>query len=257
SLWQEILNINSDDLLTSKYGSLTDPRRVKVIAFSSDKYGNKLTTKYSHRISNPDIYSHYLASIRELIQNNFEGGILVFAPSYNFIENITFPPRFNDIKCFVEDQNAKKNSFLIQEYKNTILNGNRALFVGVLGGKLSEGTDLPHELVRLVIIIGIPYPPPKDPVIQLKRSYYENIRKGLGIDWYNALAFRKISQAIGRGWRTSTDYSIGILLDDRLAYNSSIEKLPLWIKNSLYVPTSWQDGMYAIDKFKNSLNKLK
>jgi Rad3-related DNA helicase len=256
-LWKEILGIRNEDVITAKYGSLTDPRKVKVIAFATDKYGNKLTTKYSHRINNPDVYTYYFNSIVELIQTKFSGGILVFVPSYNFIEKLSFPSHINDIKCFQEEPDAKKNLKLVQVYKNTIINGNRALFIGVLGGKLSEGTDLPHDLVRMVIILGIPYPPPNDPVIKLKREYYDTMRKGLGTDWYNALAFRKISQAIGRGWRTSTDFSIGILLDERLTFSSAIEKLPLWIKNSLSVASSWNDGLNSINKFEQTLKKIK
>ena len=117
--------------------------------------------------------------------------------------------------------------------------------------------DLPQELVRMVIIIGIPYPPPKDSVIQLKRAYYdENIRKGLGNDWYNAQAFRKISQALGRGWRTSDDYSIGVLLDNRLSFKSNIDQLPLWIKNSLYKAKDWDDGLEEIKTFLKKVQEL-
>lgn len=257
-LWQEILGIGNDLSKTEKFGSLIDPRRVKVVSFSSDRKGNILTTKYSHRIEHPEIYSTYLESIIELVQANINsGGILLFTPSYDFQNSLELPPIIENTRCFQETQDAKESQKLLSNYINLIKKGDSALFAGVLGGKLSEGMDLPQELVRMVIIIGIPYPPPNDPVIKLKRNYYDqNIRKGLGTEWYNAQAFRKVSQALGRGWRTSDDYSIGILLDNRFSFKSSIEQLPLWIKNSIYQAKAWDDGKEAITTFLKKVKEL-
>ena len=211
-LWQEILGISDANSKVEKFGSLIDPRRVKVIQFSQDMNGNLLTTKYSHRKQQPAIYAHYVDAITSLVRiNKIQGGILLFTPSYDFQSSLDLPNAIDGIRCFQETQDAKESELFLAEYVKLIRNGDKCLFAGVLGGKLSEGMDLPQELVRMVIIVGIPYPPPNDSVIQLKRAYYdENIRQGLGTDWYNAQAFRKVAQALGRGWRTSDDYSIGV-----------------------------------------------
>ena len=257
-LWQEILGIENSLSKTEKFGSLIDPRRVKVVSFSTDRKNNLLTTKYSHRIEHPDIYANYVDSINELVRiNGNSSGILLFTPSYDFQNSLELPISIQETRCFQETQDAKQSQKLLNEYIKLIKNGKSALFAGVLGGKLSEGMDLPQELVRMVIIIGIPYPPPNDPVIQLKRNYYdENVRKGLGLEWYNAQAFRKVSQALGRGWRTSDDYSIGILLDNRYSYRSSIDQLPLWIKNSLYQAKNWEDGINIMKSFLQKVQQL-
>ena len=257
-LWQEILGIDNTISKTEKFGSLIDPRRVKVVSFSRDRQGNLLTTKYSHRIEHPDVYMDYLDSIIELVKVNIHrGGILLFTPSYDFQNSLSLPFSIDNTRCFQETQDAKESKKYLTEYIKLIKKGEPALFSGVLGGKLSEGMDLPQELVRMVIIIGIPYPPPNDSIVQLKRNYYEeNVRKGLGTDWYNAQAFRKVSQALGRGWRTSDDYSIGILLDYRFTFKSSIDQLPLWIKNSHYQAKSWEDGIKTIKSFLQKIQNL-
>ena len=257
-LWKEILGINSDLSRTEKFGSLIDPRRVKVVSFSHDRNRNLLTTKYSHRIKEPNIYSYYLDSITQLVKTTRNtGGILLFTPSYDFQNSLDLPYAIDSTRCFQETQSAKESQKLLSEYIRVIKKGEKALFSGVLGGKLSEGMDLPQELVRMVIIIGIPYPPPNDSVIQLKRKYYdENIRKGLGNDWYNAQAYRKISQALGRGWRTSDDYSIGVLLDSRFSFKSNIDQLPLWIKNSLHKAKDWDEGIGTITTFLEKVQEL-
>ena len=257
-LWQEILGITDANSKVEKFGSLIDPRRVKVIQFSQDLNGNLLTTKYSHRKQQPAIYSHYVDAITSLVKiNKIQGGILLFTPSYDFQASLDLPYAIEGVRCFQETQDPRESASFLAEYVTLIKNGDKCLFAGVLGGKLSEGMDLPQELVRMVIIVGIPYPPPNDSVVQLKRAYYdENIRKGLGTDWYNAQAFRKVAQALGRGWRTSDDYSIGVLLDNRFSFQSSIDQMPLWIKNNLIQAKEWDEGIEIINSFLEKVQQL-
>lgn len=49
--------------------------------------------------------------------------------------------------------------------------------MAVLRGKVSEGLDFADNNGRAVVIIGIPYPPIKDPKIQLKQKYLEEIKQ--------------------------------------------------------------------------------
>lgn len=48
-----------------------------------------------------------------------------------------------------------------------------AIFMGVCRGKVSEGLDFIDANGRAVIIIGLPYPPIKDPRVILKRQYLD------------------------------------------------------------------------------------
>lgn len=48
-----------------------------------------------------------------------------------------------------------------------------AIFMGVCRGKVSEGLDFADINGRAVLIIGLPYPPLKDPRIVLKKQYLD------------------------------------------------------------------------------------
>lgn len=48
-----------------------------------------------------------------------------------------------------------------------------AIFMGVCRGKVSEGLDFADVNGRGVIIIGLPYPPVKEPKIILKKRYLD------------------------------------------------------------------------------------
>lgn len=48
-----------------------------------------------------------------------------------------------------------------------------AIFMGVCRGKVSEGLDFADMNGRAVMIIGLPYPPLKDPKVILKQRYLD------------------------------------------------------------------------------------
>ena len=57
--------------------------------------------------------------------------------------------------------------------------------MAVLRGKVSEGLDFADNNGRAVVIIGIPYPPVKDPKIQLKQKYLDEIKnQGESVRYY-------------------------------------------------------------------------
>jgi len=254
-LWQKILGLDNKTSILQKFGSITDPRRVRVVTFKESPMHKRLTTKYDYRSSNPDIYHDYLSAIEKLVELALPGGILVFVPSYAFMDKLQIPnyimtSTLEQVKCYIEERDSKENQYVIEDFTASVKRKKgKSVLVGVLGGKFSEGADFPNELSRMVIICGIPYPPIHDPVIKLKRDYYEQQQKGLGQEWYQASAFRKVAQALGRGWRSDTDYSIGILLDERFMYNSVTNKLPLWLTNRLYKSKGWEDGQRVIEDF--------
>jgi len=51
-----------------------------------------------------------------------------------------------------------------------------AVFMAVCRGKVSEGLDFANANGRAVLIIGLPFPPLKDPRVMLKQRYLEEIR---------------------------------------------------------------------------------
>jgi Rad3-related DNA helicase len=56
--------------------------------------------------------------------------------------------------------------------------GRGACFLAVCRGKVAEGLDFADENGRAVLITGLPYPPLKDPRVELKRAFLdEELRK--------------------------------------------------------------------------------
>lgn len=58
-----------------------------------------------------------------------------------------------------------------QKVQDPTLKG--AIFMGVCRGKVSEGLDFVDANGRAVMIIGLPYPPMKDPRVILKKKYLD------------------------------------------------------------------------------------
>lgn len=50
---------------------------------------------------------------------------------------------------------------------------NGALFMGVCRGKVSEGLDFADMNGRAVMVVGLPYPPLKEPKVVLKKRYLD------------------------------------------------------------------------------------
>ena len=94
---------------------------------------------------------------------------------------------------------------------------------GVLGGKLSEGIEIlqpgvKRSLLTLIIIAGLPFARP-DMTNQLIMSLYTR-KWGLRLAKHiNQLPVtRSISQAIGRGIRSETDFAASLILDFRAVH---------------------------------------
>ncbi|MFW9991509.1 MAG: helicase C-terminal domain-containing protein [Candidatus Odinarchaeota archaeon] len=234
-LQQEILGIPS--AVKKQFGTVINPDHAKIVLISHGPGGQLLTTRYTYRNENPEVFDDYRTAIHELMAMLPEGGGLAFFPSYSIMEQISPELMDKTFNCYVEPRNASDNHRVLQDYKDDIDQGQKALLCGVLGGKFSEGANFPGNYSRAVIVNGIPYPPP-DPYITLKRAFYEKKRRGLGNEWYAAQAFRKVAQALGRGWRNKEDYAMGFLLDKR--YIQSEDQFPLWLAMRMKRIESWK-----------------
>jgi len=114
-------------------------------------------------------------------------------------------------KIYVEDRKDKQKDIMakINEFKEK-----KGIFLSVIGGRISEGIDFPSKELEIVIIVGIPYPPPSEKQNALKNFYDKKFGEG----WkyaYESYAIRKIKQSIGRLIRREDDKGMAIILDER------------------------------------------
>jgi len=90
------------------------------------------------------------------------------------------------------------------------------IFFSVIGGRISEGMDFPSQQLEMVVIVGIPYPPPTARQ-QALRAYYD---RKFGSGWRYAVeapTTRKMLQAVGRLIREESDRGMAVILDERAA----------------------------------------
>jgi DNA excision repair protein ERCC-2 len=138
---------------------------------------------------------------------------------------------------------SKANEKLVSDFKEHALIGG-AVFLGVQGGRTSEGVDFPGNQMNSVIIIGVPYAEPS-PRVKAQIEYYEKRFPTHGREYgYVLPAMKKASQCAGRPIRTLDDKAAIIFLDYRYAGGYCKNFLPAWVKRDLKVLPAG-DGLLA------------
>lgn len=164
-----------------------------------------VTSRYVAKDESREMMNHY---VKELVENVKKNKI-IFCTSYDQLSS------FLEIemkgKIYFERRGMGNEEFqsLISSFKQK--GGN--LFA-VVNGRISEGVDLPGRLVEVVVLTGIPYPPPSPETSAMELFYEMKFKKG----WeyaYDALASTRMRQAIGRLIRSPEDRGVAIILDSR------------------------------------------
>ena len=131
-----------------------------------------VTTAMESRTS--AMYQVCIKRIQEVVRNTpVNTGI--FAASYEVsrslmaegLQDALEKPLFFERKGMT----SKANEKLVSDFKEHSLTGG-AVFLGVQGGRTSEGVDFPGNQMNSVIIIGVPYAEPT-PRVKAQIEYYE------------------------------------------------------------------------------------
>jgi chromosome transmission fidelity protein 1 len=123
--------------------------------------------------------------------------------------------------------------------------GRGAFMTCVIGGKMSEGINFSDDLARCVIVVGLPYPNARDPVLHEKMRYLDSSLKhepnspSPGKVYYENLCMRAVNQSIGRSIRHIGDYASIILVDHRYGAPRVADQLPGWIRRRLFDVTKF------------------
>jgi DNA excision repair protein ERCC-2 len=172
----------------------------------------KTTTKYSAR--SEDQFKN-IAKILAEVTNAVPGNSFLFFPSYYIRDKVNL--YFSSLSrktAFLERPNLakeEKTEFLekFKRYKNS-----GAVMLGVASGSFSEGVDLPGDLLKCVVVVGLPLHVPDLETKELI-AYYDK-KFGKGWDYgYIFPAFNKALQSAGRCIRSENDKGVVIFLDER------------------------------------------
>ena len=154
------------------------------------------------------------------------GNSAVFFPSYNLRDDVG---KYLETQCkktvFREERGMAKEERLqlLEKFKEYKEQG--AVSLGVASGSFGEGIDLPGDLLKGVIVVGLPLGRP-DLETNAMINYYDR-KFGKGWDYgYVLPAFTKTLQNAGRCIRTETDRGVIIFLDERYAWPMYVRCFP-------------------------------
>ncbi|KAL9647262.1 hypothetical protein ABK040_012614 [Willaertia magna] len=237
---------------------------------------NGVSMNANFQNSNDANYQDSLGSMIIDLCKQIQDGILLFFPSYSFMQKVLYRwkerkilQKLQKVKDVFYEQKYESIDTIISEYyasidkhsnssNNSPTTTNGALFMAVCRGKVSEGIDFSNDKCRAVICIGIPYPNFKDLQVSQKREYndenYSSNRMN-GEAWYNSQAFRALNQAVGRCIRHRHDYGAIILIEERLQKNPrTVQSFSKWIRSHM---THYSTHKEAIADLKTFFNNLK
>ncbi|MBN2300490.1 MAG: PD-(D/E)XK nuclease family protein [Acholeplasmataceae bacterium] len=215
--YQELLTQNQGETL--KIQSPFDKNRLKIIVM------DQISTRYVDRFSSIDNVVDIIVSTI----NSKKGNYIVFFPSYQYLNQILdqLPNSLDaDILIQKKDMDLKLRDLMIERFKT--INDCSQLAFFVMGGMFAEGIDYIGDMLNGVIIVGVGLPMINETNNQLRDYYQLTFKKGFDYA-YLYPGMNKVIQAVGRVIRTSSDFGIAILIDDR--FNSySYRKLfpPEW-----------------------------
>jgi fanconi anemia group J protein len=220
--------------------------------------GERLTVTYDN-YKEIAFFPKLGASIASVVECIPSGGVLVFLPSYSFLnkcvkswsENHEIWQRLTSSKgkIIVEPTKSQEEFMAARdEFQNTIKSTGKCLLLAVFRGKMSEGISFNDEFARGVICVGMPFPNAGDRGVKAKQKYNDEQRKLRknnnllpGMEWYSQQAYRAIAQALGRCIRHQADYGTIILMDSRHCDDGSPndglcrahKNMPKWMRHSI------------------------
>ncbi len=183
----------------------------------------KTTTKFTAR--NEEQYRKIAKEVVD-ITNIVPGNSVVFFPSYFIRDQVVkhFTSETNKT-TFLEtpEMNKQEKTELLERFKQYAKSG--AVLLGTSSGNFSEGVDLLGDLLKCVIVVGLPLQQP-DLETQEAIKYYDK-KFGKGWDYgYLFPAFNKVLQSAGRCIRSETDRGIIVFLDERYVWPNYIRCFP-------------------------------
>jgi len=216
NMYQDILGV--DNSILEKYKS-TFPKENKLSLIIPET-----TTKYSQR---SQAQFKRIAEICAEITNLVPGNSIIFFPSYKLRDSVN-KYLFDTCKktTFLEIPNMskKEKTDMLERFKK--YNKSGAVLLAVVSGSFGEGIDLPGDLLKAAIIVGLPLQVPDLETRALIQYYDEKFSKGWDYG-YLFPAMNRAMQSAGRVIRSETDKGAVIFLDERYAWPNYYRCLPM------------------------------
>lgn len=206
-MYKELFGVLRAKELTLRSPFLESNRLSLIIPRTSTKYTSRSEAMYA------EIAAHCTKAA-----NSIPGNVAIFLPSYALLSSVQ--KHFGRLKKTVFTERPKMTSQekeeMINRFKEYKEQG--AVLLGVISGNFGEGIDLPGDLLKGVIVVGLPLGKPTLETKALIR-YFDN-KFGRGWEYgYTFPAFNKTLQSAGRCIRTENDRGVIIFLDERYEHD--------------------------------------
>lgn len=172
----------------------------------------KTTTKFTER---SEQQWNAIAQECALMTNAVQGNSLLFFPSYAIRDNVQkYFKTISKKTVFLEISGMTKEekTELLENFKKYKEVG--AVLLAAVSGSYGEGIDLPGDLLKCVIVIGLPLLTPDLETKQLIEYFEKKFKRGWDYG-YLFPAFNKVLQNAGRCIRSETDRGVIVFLDER------------------------------------------
>ncbi len=216
SLYKDVLCFPKDSVEKSYGNPFPEKNRLNLIV-------PKTTTKYSAR--SEDQFKE-IGRIGAEITNNIPGNSIIFFPSYGLMHSVYhYFSEMSDKKIVIEKKGANKEEKkgLLKQFEEHKEKG--MVFLGITSGSFGEGIDLPGDLLKGVVVVGIPLQPPDLETKELIKYYDKRFDKGWDYG-YVLPAITKVLQNAGRCIRSEKDKGVVVFLDERYAWNHYLRCFP-------------------------------
>lgn len=173
------------------------------------------TTKFTKR---NDAQFQRIAQICASITNNVPGNSAIFFPSYALRDRVNTYFSLESSKSQLTEQSGmssdEKKEILqkLEGYKDTGI-----VLLGASSGSFGEGVDFPGDVLKCVIVVGLPL---RSPDLETRETIdYFDRKFGKGWNYgYVYPAFNRTLQNAGRCIRSETDKGIVVFLDERYVW---------------------------------------
>jgi len=208
SMYKELLGFPSDTEEKEYSSPFPSENRLALII-------PKTTTKFSKR--SPQQFEN-IAKITAGIADIVPGNVAIFFPSYALMNEVnSYFSTLTKKSVFMEDRGLSKDQKqeMLTAFKGYQKIG--AVLLGVASGSFGEGIDLPGDLLKAVIIVGLPLGRPDLETKELIAYYDKKFAKGWDYG-YVLPAMTKTLQNAGRCIRSETDRGVVVFLDERYSW---------------------------------------
>jgi DNA excision repair protein ERCC-2 len=179
----------------------------------------------------------------EAISDSSQGNLAVFFTSYQLMRRVASSMETNRA-IIMEEPDTRRND-VIQK----LTHSNNSILYGVMGGKLSEGMDYPHNVLKGVVAVGLPYAT-WDAYQESLVDYLEQQFPGNGRTYaYLTPAILRLVQACGRVHRSAEDKGYIVILDDRAIQHYVRRLLPSYFQKEMITVENPADCARQIERF--------